>query len=171
MRQRILIVDDEPPTLDLLARILREKTDYDVATESNPLEVPRILEREQFDLLVTDLGMHGLDGMRILELVRSQERFEEVVIITAFGSLDSVLQAMGQRVFDYLIKPFRKSQIVNVVERAMLQQRRRRDDERLRRICEIEPYEKAEQSFREEYRRRRAAGKQDHGADPRHSEE
>jgi two-component system response regulator HydG len=171
MRQSILIVDDEPPTLDLLGRILRDKTSYDVTTESNPLEVPRILERKQFDLLITDLGMRGMDGMRLLELVREQERFEEVVIITAFGSLDSVLEAVGLRVFDYLIKPFRKSQIVGVVERAMKRQRARRADARLRAICELRPYEQAERAFRDEYRQRQSAMQQDHEADSNRSEE
>lgn len=156
MKQRILIIDDEPPTLNLLARILREKTPYGVTTVSNALEVPGILDKQQFDLIITDLGMPGLDGMQILKLVREKQRFEEVVIITAFGSLASVLEAVSERVFDYLIKPFRKSQIVNVVERAMEVQRVKRADTCLRAVCEREPYQDAEREFRREYLRRLA---------------
>ena len=103
--------------------------------------------------------------------MRQQDRFEEVVFIPAFGSLASVLAAVGLRVFDYLIKPFRKSQIVGVVERAMERQRARKADARLRAICELRPYEQAERAFREEYERRQAATQREHEADPNRSEE
>jgi DNA-binding NtrC family response regulator len=156
MKQRILVVDDEPPMLKLLAQVLSDRTPYVVSTESNSLEVPRLLEREEYDLIITDLGMPGLDGMQILKMVREQERFEEVVIITAFGSLATVLEAVSERVFDFLVKPFRKSQIAAVVERAMRHQRAKRRDMVLRRICEIEPYAEAEKTFRLEYLRRLA---------------
>ena len=154
MKQRILIVDDEPPMLKQLARILGERTPYEISTESNPLEVPKILDREEFDLIITDMGMPGLDGMQILRMVRERKRFEAVVIITAFGSLDSVLEAVAEGVFDYVVKPFRKTQIINVVERAMRSQRLKREDLRLRAACAHEPYAAAEAAFRQEYVRR-----------------
>jgi DNA-binding NtrC family response regulator len=156
MKQRILIIDDEPPMLKQLARILRERTAYEISTESNPLEVPKILDKEQFDLIITDMGMPGLDGMQILRLVRERERFEEVVIITAFGSLDSVLEAVTEGVFDYVVKPFRKTQIIGIVKRAMQAQKLRREDLRLRAACTQEPYAAAESTFRQEYLRRLA---------------
>ena len=164
MKQRILVVDDEPPMLKLLAQVLSDRTPYAVTTESNSLEVPRILEKEEYDLIITDLGMPGLDGMQILKMVREQDRFEEVVIITAFGSLATVLEAVSERVFDFLVKPFRKSQIAAVVERAMRHQREKRRDMVLRRICDLEPYAEAERTFRLEYLRRvadSAAGDRD----------
>lgn len=157
MTQRILLIDDDPPMLKQLARILGEKTSYEIRTEGNSLEVPRILEQEDFDLIITDLGMPGLDGMEILRLVRGRRRFEEVVIITAFGSMGSVLEAVSEGVFDYVIKPFRKSQIVEIVERAMRSQRRKLEDRRLLEICDREPYRDAEPLFRREYLRRLAA--------------
>jgi DNA-binding NtrC family response regulator len=157
MSQRILLIDDDPPMLKQLARILDERTSYEIRTEGNSLEVPRILEQEEFDLIITDLGMPGLDGMEILRLIRSSQRFEEVVIITAFGSMGSVLEAVSEGVFDYVIKPFRKSQIVEIVERAMRFQRRKREDRQLTDICTREPYREAEPLFRREYLRRLAA--------------
>lgn len=157
MTQRILLVDDDPPMLKQLARILGERTSYEIKTEGNSLEVPRILDQEEFDLIITDLGMPGLDGMEILRSVRRRLRFEEVVIITAFGSLGSVLEAVSEGVFDYVIKPFRKNQIVDIVERAMQSQRRKREERRLWEICDREPYRDAEQLFRAEYLRRLAA--------------
>jgi DNA-binding NtrC family response regulator len=104
------------------------------------------------------MGMPGLDGMEILRLVREQHRFEEVVIITAFGSLGSVLEAITAGVFDYIVKPFRKGQIVDVVDRAMHSQQRKREDRQLRAACAREPYSDAEAAFRSEYLRRRIEG-------------
>lgn len=154
MRQRILLIDDEPQMLRQLARVLRERTSYEVKIETNSLEVPRILEEDEFDLIITDLGMPALDGMEILKLVRDKKRFEEVVLITAFGSLGSALEAVSLGVFDYIVKPFRKSQIVATVERAMGRQRRKREDLRLREICAREPYREAQRAFRGEYLKR-----------------
>jgi len=161
MTQRILLIDDDPPMLKQLARILGDRTAYEIRTESNSLEVPRILEQDEFDLIITDLGMPGLDGMEILRLVRGRQRFEEVVIITAFGSMGSVLEAVSDGAFDYVIKPFRKSQIVDIVERAMRAQRRKREERRLGEICDLEPYRDAEARFRVEYLRRLAARSSD----------
>jgi two-component system response regulator PilR (NtrC family) len=102
MTQRILAVDDELHMLTLLERIITEKTPYQIVTTNNALEVPALLEKSQFDLIITDLKMPGLDGMDILRLVREQGRPEEVIIITAFGSLESAIEALSRKVFDYI---------------------------------------------------------------------
>jgi DNA-binding NtrC family response regulator len=163
VKQRVLLIDDEPQMLRQLARILEERTPHEIRTEENPLEVPRILEQETFDLIITDMGMPGMDGMEILEFVRERNRFEEVVIITAFGSLGSVLEALSLDVFDYIVKPFRKTRITATVERAMAHQRRKREDLRLREIIRRLPYAEAEAEFRREYLRRAA---EEYGDDP-----
>ena len=89
MKQTILAVDDEPHMLKLMERIVTEKTPYQITTTSNSLEVPEILEKSEFDLIIMDLKMPGMDGLDLLRLVKEKERFEEVVIITAFGSLET----------------------------------------------------------------------------------
>ncbi len=156
MKQRILAVDDEPHMLLLLDRIITEKTPYAIVTTNNPLEVPAILGREQFDLIITDLKMPGLDGLDILRKIRAEDRFEQVIIITAFGSLESAIEAMSQGVFDYITKPFKKEQIIFTVDRAMRWQDMKRQTMRLDAIFALEPYVSAEQAFRCEYVRRLA---------------
>jgi DNA-binding NtrC family response regulator len=154
MAQRILAVDDEIHMLTLLERIISEKTPYEIVTTNSPLEVPGLLEQSEFDLLITDLKMPSVDGMDLLRLVREQGRAEEVIIITAFGSLETAIEALAQGVFDYITKPFKKEQILFTVDRAMRWQRLKREAARMDSLFAREPYAEAVEAFREEYLRR-----------------
>jgi len=156
MKQRILAVDDEIHMLRLLERIITEKTPYQIQTTNNALELPDILERDQFDLIITDLKMPGMDGLDVLRLVKKQGRPEEVIIITAFGSLESAMEALSAGVFDYITKPFRKEQIIFTVDRAMRWQKLRREATLWAEILDGEPYAAARRAFDREYVRRLA---------------
>jgi len=156
MKQSILAVDDEPHMLKLLERIITEKTSFTITTTSNSLEIPNILEKNQFELIVTDLMMPGMDGMDILRYVRENERPEVVVIMTAFGSLDSAVDALQLGVFDYITKPFKKEQIIFTVDRAMQWQAIRQESTRMSKIFDTEPFETAHKAFEREYIRRLA---------------
>lgn len=154
MSQSILAVDDEPDMLKLLERIIREKTPYEITTTSNSLEVPKLLEQKPYDLIIADLKMPGMDGMDVLRLVQDQKRFEKVIIITAFGSLESAIEALGHGAFDYITKPFKKEQIIFTVDRVMRWQTVLRDAERMAQVFDREPYEAARQAFKLVYIRR-----------------
>ncbi len=123
-------------------------------TTNNSLETPEILERNQIDLIITDLKMPGLDGLEILKYVKEKNLPIEVIIITAFGSLETAIEALSRGVFDYITKPFKKEQIVFAVDRAMRFQSMKRENELLTGIMTCEPYESAVQVFRREYIRR-----------------
>jgi DNA-binding NtrC family response regulator len=157
MTQRILAVDDEVHMLRLLERVISEKTPYSIVTTNNALEVPRLLEKENFDLILTDLKMPGMDGLDILRLVKKQGRSEEIIILTAFGSLETAIEALSHDVFDYLTKPFKKEQILFTVNKAMRWQSLKREAEQTRALFEREPYAEAERAFQVEYLRRLAA--------------
>lgn len=154
MDQRILAVDDEPHMLKLLERIITEKTPYKITTTNNSLEIPGILEREEFDLIISDLKMPGLDGMDLLRMLKEKGRPEELIIITAFGSLESAIEALSLGVFDYITKPFKREQIIFTVDRAMRWQGMRREAKRLSEIFSREPFEGARREFEREYVRR-----------------
>ncbi|HEB83374.1 MAG TPA: response regulator [Bacteroidetes bacterium] len=156
MRQRILAVDDEPDMLRLLERILREKTPYDVQATSSSLEVPRLLEANRYDVLLTDLKMPGLDGIDLLKWLGERKRREKVIIMTAFGSLETVCEAMSQGACAYITKPFRKEQIITTLERAMEAARLEREALRLGVLMDLEPFEEAQRRFAVEYVRRLA---------------
>jgi DNA-binding NtrC family response regulator len=151
MKQRILAVDDEPHMLRLMERIITEKTPYQITTTNNSLEVPEILEKEEFDLIIMDLKMPGMDGLDLLRHVKEKERFEEVVIITAFGSLETAIEALSLGVFDYITKPFKKEQIIFTINRAMRWQHMRRESARIGEMFRLEPWEGAQKAFEREY--------------------
>ncbi len=151
MKQTILAVDDEPHMLKLMERIITEKTPYQITTTSNSLEVPEILDKSEFDLIIMDLKMPGMDGLDLLRLVKEKKRFEEVVIITAFGSLETAIEALSLGVFDYITKPFKKEQIIFTINRAMRWQQMRREASRMEGRFNLEPYDKAREAFEQEY--------------------
>lgn len=72
MAERILIVDDEIDMLELLKRIIEDKTNYQVVITPDPLAVPQILEENIFDLVITDLRMPGQSGLELLEIIREK---------------------------------------------------------------------------------------------------
>jgi len=155
MRQRILAVDDEVPMLRLLERIVTEKTPYAITTTNVGLEVPKILESEgPFELIITDLKMPGMDGLDVLRYVKERGRSEEVIIITAFGSLEAAIEALSHDVFDYITKPFKHEQITFTVEKAMRWQRLKREAAARAAIFEREPLAEAQEAFAKEYLRR-----------------
>ena len=167
MNQKILAVDDELHMLKLLERIITEKTPYPIVTTNNSLEVPALLEKDRFDLIITDLKMPGLDGMDLLRLIKEKGRPEEVIIITAFGSLESAIEALSRGVFDYITKPFKKEQIIFTVDRAMRWQKLKQEAARMDEIFRREPFEAARQAFQTEYLRRlieRCGGKETEAA-------
>jgi DNA-binding NtrC family response regulator len=154
MKQRILAVDDEIHMLKLLERIITEKTPYSITTTNSSLEVPGLLEKGNFDLIITDLKMPGLDGLDLLRLIKQKGRPEEVIIITAFGSLETAIEALSQGVHDYITKPFKKEQIIFTVDRAMRWQSLKREAARMNEIFTAEPFAQARRAFEQEYLRR-----------------
>jgi len=151
MTQHILAVDDEPLILTLLERIVREKTKYQIVTTSNPLEVLDILAQNRFDLIITDLKMPGMSGMEILRKIKEKKREEEVIIMTAYGSLESAVEALSQGVFDYITKPFKKEQLLFTIDRGMRLQRIKHEAKNLSEIFNIDLYEDALSAFEREY--------------------
>ncbi|MBD3404408.1 response regulator [candidate division GN15 bacterium] len=126
MAQAILAVDDEPHMLMLLERIIRERTPYELVTTSNSLEVPDLLADRGFDVIICDFKMPGMSGLDILRLVDEDNRDEAVVLITAFGSMETANEAKQLGVFDYLTKPFKKEQLLTTIANVMTWQEARR---------------------------------------------
>jgi DNA-binding NtrC family response regulator len=119
MAERILIVDDEIDMLELLELIITDRTEYEVVTTNTPLEVPELLRKEPFDLLITDLRMPDIDGIELIEMVRQVDDQLPFIIITAYGTIESAVEAMRKGAFDYITKPFRQEQILMTIEKVM----------------------------------------------------
>jgi DNA-binding NtrC family response regulator len=119
MPERILIVDDESDMLELLELIITDRTEYEVVTTNNPLEVPELLREQAFDLLITDLRMPEVDGIELIEMVKEIDDQIPFIIITAYGTIESAVEAMRKGAFDYITKPFRQEQILLTIEKVM----------------------------------------------------
>ncbi len=116
---QILIVDDEVDMLALLAMIITEKTTHKAITTNNPLEVPKLIKEGAFDLLIADLKMPGMDGIELIDEIRKIDKHIPILIITAYGSLESAEEAIHKGAYDYITKPFRKEQILIAINRSL----------------------------------------------------
>jgi len=132
MPEKILIVDDEPDMLKLLSMIIREKTPYETATTNNPLEALEMAKQGGIDLVITDLKMPGLDGMDLLDAIKRTNEDMPVIVITAYGTVESALETMRKGGFDYITKPFKKEQILYTIDKALKFVRLKKENEMLK---------------------------------------
>jgi DNA-binding NtrC family response regulator len=119
MPERILVVDDEPNMLRLLKTILMDKTGYEVTTTNNPLEVSKLLQEGHYDLLVTDLKMPLVDGIDLIGIVKNIEAAMPIIVITAYGTIETAEEAIQKGAYDFITKPFRKETILITIKRAL----------------------------------------------------
>ncbi len=119
MRGSILIVDDKPEMLILLQRIINEETDHEVVTETNPVKALEQLQQRSFDLVFTDLRMPQLDGISLLEQIKKNDPQASVIIMTAFGTIETAVEATQKGAYDYITKPFRRERILLTIDKVM----------------------------------------------------
>jgi two-component system response regulator AtoC len=119
---RILVVDDEMIVREALSNYLREDGYEAVAVETGA-EALRKVEGERWNVLFVDLKMPGMDGLEVLREVRKITSDVPVIIITAYASIDSAVQAMKDGAYDYIVKPFDPEAIALVVEKVVEHQR------------------------------------------------
>jgi len=119
MSERLLVVDDEPNMLRLLKTILMDKTGYEVETTNNPLEVNKILQEKPYDLVVTDLKMPLVDGIDLIDIVKKIDAAIPIIIITAYGTMETAEEAIQKGAYDFITKPFRKESILITIKRAL----------------------------------------------------
>jgi two-component system NtrC family response regulator len=116
----ILVVDDDTPFLMSL-HIALSKDGYTVAGASDPRAAIDCITngKHRFDVIVTDLHMPGINGVHFLRLVKQSFPDVPVILVTAFGELDSYAEALGHGAFAYLNKPFDKQGLVRLIEQAL----------------------------------------------------
>ena len=119
MPERILVVDDEPNMLRLLKTILMDRTGYEVATTNNPLEVSKLLQEQPYDLVVTDLKMPLVDGIDLIDIIKKINADLPIIIITAYGTIETAEEAIQKGAYDFITKPFRKETILITIKRAL----------------------------------------------------
>ncbi len=117
-RSRILIVDDDPLVQDVLSAIFSHSGQYEAEFAADGLEAINRLSVEDAHLVVTDLVMPGANGIEVLKYAARGNPDIAVVILTAYGTLDTTLEAIKEGAYDYLTKPFKTQEIVILAARA-----------------------------------------------------
>jgi len=107
---RILVVDDEPIMRDSLSDWLREDG-YEVGTAENGPRALEMAKSEQWDVLLVDLKMPGMDGIEVMQEVKKINKDTPVIIITAYATVDTAVKAMKEGAYDYIVKPFNPEEI------------------------------------------------------------
>ncbi len=117
-RSSVLIVDDEAGIRTAL-RVNFNRNGWDVETASGVDEATRLLDRRQFNLVVSDMRMPDGDGLEVMRSVRKASSSTAVILLTAYGSVPDAVQAMRSGAFDYLTKPISFEQLEDAVSRVM----------------------------------------------------
>lgn len=118
----LLIVDDDPITLDLLKEVLTQEG-YEVTVALGGGEAIAKGMENPFDIVITDVRMEDKDGMEVLRAFKKHSPETTVVMITAFGSIETAIEAVREGAFDYISKPFKLEEITFAVRRALEQRR------------------------------------------------
>lgn len=136
---KMLIVDDEVKFLESIAKRL-ELRGLDVTTAANGEQALEKTRTERFDLALLDLKMPGIDGRQLLEMLKKEHKFLEVIILTGHGSVDSAVECTKLGAFDYLPKPYELDSLIETLNKAYqarLKKKFESDQERLEKIGDI----------------------------------
>jgi two-component system response regulator PilR (NtrC family) len=114
----ILIVDDEPGMREFL-EIMLTKEGYGVSIASNGEEAIEKLGSEFFDLAIVDIQMPGINGIDVLKNTRDKKNDTTIIMITAFASHESAIEAMKLGAYDYITKPFKIDEIKLVIKKSL----------------------------------------------------
>ncbi|NOT58412.1 MAG: sigma-54-dependent Fis family transcriptional regulator [Deltaproteobacteria bacterium] len=126
-QQRVLVVDDEANTRRVL-EIMLQKMGLATRVASNGQEALALAQRESFDLILTDLRMPGMDGLALLDALRAQKIETPVILLTAYGTVESAVHAMKSGAYDYILRPFDVEAVERTITRALTTERTRREN-------------------------------------------
>ena len=112
-----MVLDDEPIVCKRLQPVL-ERLGFEVDTFTQSAEAMHQIQQKAYDIIITDLKMKEIDGMRFLEEAKKRHPQTEVIVITGFATIETAKQCFQKGVFDFIVKPFKLSEIQDVVTRA-----------------------------------------------------
>jgi DNA-binding NtrC family response regulator len=119
-KQRLLIVDDESDMLEGLLRVLAYELEaVEIAVSAAPLEVMGLLRQRGFDLVLLDLRMPGMDGMALLEAMQQLEPRPTIIMMTAYGDIETAVSAIKKGAYDFITKPFEIPDLVRLLRKGL----------------------------------------------------
>ncbi len=137
MAFKVMVAEDEEITRKHLLRVLSDEG-YEVFGTGDGLEALKKAEKEDFDLLITDIKMPGLDGLELLNTIKEKSPAIEVIVITGFGSIGSAVEAIRKGAYDYITKPFELDDLLNKVKKISAQKELTLENKALRASMAIE---------------------------------
>ena len=136
MTGNILIVDDEKDMLALLKRIIHEEKDYNIRLESDPLKALEAFQKTPFDLVITDLKMPQMGGIELLDKIKQIKPDVSVIILTAYATIETAVEAIRKGADDYITKPFRRERILLTIDKVMQWQALVKENQELKQALE-----------------------------------
>lgn len=130
-RAKILLVDDEPIKSSVLSDRL-QAAGYAVSSATNPIEARPLLETKTFDVVITDLRMPGQDGLTFLRELKAARPDQQVMVMTAYGTVSTAVEAMKLGAIDYLQKPFAAEELMLKLQKVLQYEQLTSENERLR---------------------------------------
>ncbi len=116
-KARVLIVDDEEAFANNIAKLI-SKRGYDIKAVDNGQSAIEALEEMDFDVIILDLKMPGLDGLATLKIIKGKKPGVEVIILTGHGSMDSGIDGIQLGAFDFIMKPVRFDDLYEKIRQA-----------------------------------------------------
>ncbi len=133
--ETILIVDDEKNYPLILAAVLQEEG-YETLTANSGQETLKIIRNSDVDLVLTDMKMPGMDGIELLEKIKSKDPDLPVIMMTAHGTVEKAVEAMQKGAYNYILKPFDNERMILYVKKANAMYRVIKENRRLRKDIE-----------------------------------
>ena len=130
----ILVIDDDREMVEMLKDALSREYNVDTLTDSRKAE--SVLKSKQYDIVLTDLKMGEIDGFTILKMVKEISPETEVIIMTAFGTVETAIQAIKEGAFDYITKPFKISGLRHTLKKALETKRLEKENILLKKILQ-----------------------------------
>lgn len=134
--EKIIIIDDEADVLDLCERILTLQG-YQVKTARNGPDAMQLAEKEQFNLLLTDIKMPGMNGLEIVQALKEADPGLICVLMTGYSTIDRVIEALKLGVDEFIMKPFTPEELTLVINKALEKQQLRTENFRLRSLIPL----------------------------------
>ncbi|MCG3196830.1 MAG: response regulator [Candidatus Omnitrophica bacterium] len=128
---RILVVDDEETIREMLSETLSEAASYEVDTAADGREALQKMRSSHFDLVITDLRMPEMDGARLLDIARHEFPEIPIVVITGFARLETAIESLRLGAANFITKPFRLSEILDVIDKSIKRKRAREIPQRV----------------------------------------
>jgi len=124
-KRTILVVEDDKIVLDSFARILSE-AGHKVITADNGEDALKILKGNGIDIVLSDLVMKGVDGLKVLEETKKISPETDVILITGYSSIANILEALRKNAVDFIMKPCKEDELINRVEQVIKKQNNKR---------------------------------------------